>query len=93
LIKSFKCKKTQKLFDLRIADQKFRSFASQALRKLAMLSYADKLVDLRIPPANKLVTLTGKRKGQYSIRINRQYRICFEWKNGNAYDVEIIDYH
>jgi len=58
-----------------------------------MLSYADKLVDLRIPPANKLVTLTGKRKGQYSIRINRQYRICFEWKNGNAYDVEIIDYH
>ena len=93
MIKSFKCKKTQKLFDLRIADQKFRSFASQALRKLAMLSYADKLVDLRIPPANKLVTLTGKRKGQYSIRINRQYRICFEWKNGNAYDVEIIDYH
>lgn len=93
MIKSFKCKKTQKLFDSRIADQKFRSFAVQALRKLAMLSYADKLIDLRIPPANKLEGLSGKRKGQYSIRINQQYRICFVWKDGNAYDVEIVDYH
>ena len=58
-----------------------------------MLSYADKLIDLRIPPANKLEGLLGKRKGQYSIRINQQYRICFVWKDGNAYDVEIVDYH
>ncbi len=58
-----------------------------------MLNYADKLIDLRIPPANKLEALTGKRKGQHSIRINQQHRICFIWKDGNAYDVEIMDYH
>lgn len=58
-----------------------------------MLSYADKLMDLRIPPANKLENLSGKRKGQHSIRINQKFRICFVWKDDNAYDVEIVDYH
>lgn len=58
-----------------------------------MLNYADKLIDLRIPPANMLEVLSGKRKKRYSIRINQQYRICFVWKDGNAHDVEIVDYH
>ena len=64
-----------------------------ALRKLDMLEAAHKLQDLRVPPGNRLEKLTGNRKGQHSIRINEQYRICFSWKNGNAYRVEIVDYH
>lgn len=64
-----------------------------ALRKLRMLHRAVNLQDLRIPPANRLEKLRGEREGQYSIRINDQWRICFEWKNGDAYNVEIVDYH
>ena len=64
-----------------------------ALRKLRYLDNAADLNDLRVPPGNRLERLTGKRKGQYSIRINDQYRICFSWKNGNAYRIEIVDYH
>jgi toxin HigB-1 len=64
-----------------------------AQRKLALLDAAEKLDDLRIPPANRLEKLVGKRQGQYSIRINDQWRICFTWKEGNAFDVEIVDYH
>ena len=63
------------------------------MRKLLILDAAEELVDLRIPPGNKLERLTGDRVGQYSIRINRQWRICFEWQNGDAYNVEITDYH
>ena len=62
-------------------------------RKLRMLNRAITLNDLRIPPGNKLEQLQGARKGQYSIRINEQWRICFEWSNGDAYNVEITDYH
>lgn len=64
-----------------------------AYRKLRMLNNAANLKDLRIPPANRLEKLKGDRTGQYSIRINDQWRICFEWKDGDAYDVEIVDYH
>jgi len=64
-----------------------------ALRKLEILNAALSLDDLRVPPGNRLEKLSGDREGQYSIRINDQYRVCFEWKEGNAYDVEITDYH
>ena len=64
-----------------------------AVRKLRMLHNAQNLKDLRIPPANRLEKLSGDREGQYSIRINDQWRICFDWIDGNAYSVEIVDYH
>lgn len=64
-----------------------------ARRKLRMLAAAATLNDLRVPPANRLEALRGDRKGQYSIRINAQWRICFRWNEGDAYDVEIVDYH
>jgi toxin HigB-1 len=63
------------------------------LRKLAMLDATVTLDDIRTPPGNKLERLRGRRDGQYSIRINNQWRICFDWQNGNAYNVEVIDYH
>lgn len=64
-----------------------------ALRKLLLLDAAEKLEDLRVPPGNKLEKLSGGRKGQYSIRINDQWRLCFRWEEGDAYEVEIVDYH
>ena len=64
-----------------------------ARRKLRMLDNAASLEDLRIPPANRLEALKGNRKGQHSIRINDQWRVCFRWKNGDAFEVEIVDYH
>jgi len=64
-----------------------------AVRKLSYLHAARDLKDLIIPPANKLERLHGNRKGQHSLRINDQWRICFKWRNGNSYDVEIVDYH
>lgn len=67
--------------------------AQVALRKLAMLDSAEDINDLRIPPANRLEALKGDRKGQYSIRINDQWRLCFRWQDGHALDVEITDYH
>lgn len=63
------------------------------LRKLGAVDAADALHDLRIPPGNRLEKLKGSRAGQYSIRVNDQWRVCFHWKDGNAYDVEIMDYH
>ena len=64
-----------------------------ALRKLRLLNNTKKLEDLRVPPANRLEALKGDRKGQYSIRINQHWRICFVWRQNNAHDVEIVDYH
>ena len=64
-----------------------------ALRKLVLLDDAAELSDLAVPPGNRLEALHGKRKGQHSIRINRQFRVCFVWRSGHAYDVEIVDYH
>jgi proteic killer suppression protein len=63
------------------------------LRKLGLVDAAEKLEDLRVPPGNRLEKLKGRRLGQHSIRVNDQWRICFQWKDGNAYDVQIVDYH
>ena len=93
MIKSFKCKETEKIFS-RDYSKKFPvSIQRSALRKLRMLNRARNVNDLRVPPGNKLESLKGVRKGQMSIRINDQYRICFRWEEENALDVEITDYH
>ncbi len=93
MIVSFKDADTEKLW----ATGKSRKLPAKihrtASRKLAMLNNVRDVELLRIPPANHLEKLVGDRKGQYSIRINDQYRICFVWRDGNAYDVEIVDYH
>lgn len=93
MIKSFKCKETQKIYNLEFSRQLPPNLHKVALRKLEMLDAAIALEDLKIPPSNFLEPLKGNRKGQYSIRINKQWRICFEWNNGNALNVEIVDYH
>lgn len=72
---------------------RFRAMERVARRKLLLLDAAVRLEDLRAPPGNRLEALQGKRAGQYSIRINRQWRICFEWRDGHAWQVEIVDYH
>jgi len=91
-IQSFHCRDTQALFyGKRI--RRFVSIEAAALRKLAMLNQATALNDLRIPPGNRLETLQGERKGQYSIRINDQWRLCFLWTPEGAAQVEIVDYH
>lgn len=92
MIKSFKCADTGELFhDVLIP--RFRSFERPARRKLLYLHRARTLDDLKQPPGNRLEALRGDRKGQYSIRINDQWRICFKWSGGDVYDVEIVDYH
>lgn len=92
MIKSFACKETEALFN-EISVRRFQSIERQARRKLLYLHSVRSLQDLLVPPGNKLESLKGDRKGQHSIRINDQWRICFQWKDGNAFDVEIIDYH
>jgi len=92
VIKSFRCKDTEKLH-LRLPGARFKAIERAAIRKLRMLHAAKKLDDLISPPGNRLEALRGDRKGQHSIRINDQWRICFLWKDGDAYDVEITDYH
>lgn len=92
MIKRFKCKETEKIF-LREHSKRFGSFQKIALRKLLLLEGAGRMDDLKIPPGNRLEKLHGARAGQYSIRINDQWRICFRWEDGNAVDVEIADYH
>ena len=93
MIKTFKCEATQKLFELAGSTKIPATIQKVALRKLEMLDYATELNDLRVPPANRLERLKGSRKGQHSIRINRQWRVCFVWQQGHAYQVEIVDYH
>jgi proteic killer suppression protein len=92
MIKTFKNKATEALFN-GAQVSKFVNFESAARRKLAMVNAATTLNDLKVPPRNKLEALKGDRKGQHSIRINDQFRLCFKWKEGDAYDVEITDYH
>lgn len=92
MITSFKCRDTEKLFN-DIDVRKFRSINRAARMKLEILSAAVSIQSLRVPPGNRLEQLHGKRKGQYSIRINNQWRICFVWQEGNATEVEIVDYH
>ena len=93
MIRTFRSLAAEQLF----ARQRVRAFPpeldSVALRKLRMVHRAMTLQDLRVPPANRLEKLSGDRAGQYSIRINDQWRVCFVWRDGNAYDVDIVDYH
>lgn len=91
MIKSFRCKDTEALANDRAVKQ-FQAIERVARRKLEMLAAAARLDDLRVPPGNRLEALKGDRKGQHSIRINDQWRICFRWSDG-AEDVEIVDYH
>jgi toxin HigB-1 len=92
MIKSFASKDTEALFnDRRI--RRFQSIERQARKRLMVLQAAPSLESLRLNPGNKLHALGGKRKGELAISINEQWRICFEWHEGNAYKVQIIDYH
>ena len=92
MIRSFRCRNTEALFkDQTVA--RFQSIERVARRRLLYLHRARRLDDLRVPPGNRLELLRGNRKGQHSIRINNQWRICFRWRNGDTYDVEIVDYH
>jgi proteic killer suppression protein len=92
MIKTFHCKNTLSLFEGK-CPRGFKAFASAAERKLQMLDDAYAIEDLRVPPGNRLEALRGDRKGQWSIRINDQWRLCFRFEDGNAFDVEIVDYH
>ncbi|HMO18164.1 MAG TPA: type II toxin-antitoxin system RelE/ParE family toxin [Oligoflexia bacterium] len=92
MIRSFKCAKT-KCLSLDEDVREFRSIERVARRKLEMLEAASTLSDLNRPPGNRLEALKGSRKGQHSIRINDQFRICFKWDQGDVLDVEIVDYH
>jgi len=93
MIRSFKSKETEKVFSRTRSRKLPQDIQQVAYRKLRMLNNAINLNDLRIPPANRLEKLGGDRKGQHSIRINDQLRICFEWRDGDAHEVEIVDYH
>lgn len=92
MIRSFKCAETQRLFETG-ASRRFSAFASVATRKLVQLDGAQELRDLASPPGNRLEALKGSRIGQYSVRINAQFRVCFRWTELGPNDVEIVDYH
>lgn len=93
MIQSFNDKETEKIYN-RIYSKKFPDEIQRiAFRKLRMINRAQNINDIRVPPSNRLEKLKGKREGKYSIRINDQWRICFEWHGNDAFKVEIIDYH
>lgn len=92
VIKSFRCKEAENIFNGQ-GSIKFGAIVRIIMRKLEILDAAENIRDLSIPPGNRLEALLGNRKGQYSIRINDQWRICFVWKDGQAFEVEIADYH
>ncbi|MFO7667815.1 MAG: type II toxin-antitoxin system RelE/ParE family toxin [Desulfobacterales bacterium] len=93
MIKSFRDKETEKIFNRRLSGKLPQNVQRIARKKLVILDSALEINDLRTPPGNRLEALKGDRKGQHSIRINNQWRICFRWSDGNADDVEITDYH
>ena len=93
MIKKFRCKETEKIFKRNFSRKLPVDIQRVALRKLNIINAAVSIKDLLIPPSNHLKELKGNRKGQYSIRINNQWRICFKWFENDAYDLEIIDYH
>lgn len=93
MIASFRCEETRKVFEGEFSRKLPNDIQRVAHRKLVQMETAMTLDDLRIPPANRLEALRGKRKGQHSIRINQQWRVCFRWEGGGAHEVEIIDYH
>jgi proteic killer suppression protein len=93
VIKSFKCRETERLYRRENSKKFPGSIQKLALRKLWMLDAAETLEDLQSPPGNRLESLKGDRQGQSSLRINNQFRLCFSWRENNAHDVEIVDYH
>ena len=93
MIRSFVCKETERLFNDEPSRQLPQQIQRVARRKLLLLHQARSLNDLRVPYGNHLEALKDDRKGQHSIRVNDQWRICFRWRDGNAYEVEIVDYH
>ena len=93
MIKSFRCKETQKVFGRKFSKKLPSEIQEKARIKLVILDATISLNDLRVPPENRLEELIDNRKGQHSIRINNHWRICFEWKNGDTFNVEIVDYH
>ncbi len=93
MISSFQDRETEKIFRRQFSRQLPQDIQRNARRKLEVLDAAETLEDLRLPPANRLEKLSSDREGQYSIRINDQWRVCFTWREGNAYRVEIVDYH
>ena len=93
MIRSFRDTETERLFRRERGSKLARPLQRAALRKLLLLDAAESLDDLRVPPSNHLEKLVGDRKGQYSIRVNDQYRICFRWEGGDAHYVEVVDYH
>ena len=92
MIASFRCRETERLW-MQGHGRRWPGISRVALKKLALLDAIDSLHDLRVPPGNRLEALKGNRAGQYSIRINEQWRLCFRWQAGQAHDVEIVDYH
>jgi len=93
MIRSFRCRETEKLFHREFSRKFPHDIQERAFMKLNAIDAAIHIHDLRLPPSNRLEVLKGNRKGQWSIRINDQWRICFEWINGHAENVEIVDYH
>lgn len=93
MIRSFNCKETAKIFAGRYSKKFPADIQQRALNKLRLISTVTQLESLRVPPSNHLEALAGNRKGQYSIRINNQWRICFRWSEGHAHEVVITDYH
>ncbi len=93
MIKSFKCKETEKIWNEEFSKKLPLDIQKKALQKLRMLNISSSLEDLKVPPGNHLELLSGDRQGQYSIRINDQYRICFKWLDNHSFDVQITDYH
>jgi len=93
MIKSFRCQETQKIFHRQFSRKFPQDIQQRAFMKLNAIDAATRLEDLGLPSSNRPQALKGERKGQWSIRINDQWRICFEWRDGNAEKVEIVDYH
>lgn len=93
MIRSFATTEAEKLFQRQHVPKFPSDLRRIAQRKLLLIDAAEQLEDLRVPPGNRLEKLTGDRKGQHSIRINDQWRICFRWHEGDAYEVEVVDYH
>lgn len=93
MIRSFASRETERLFQRQFSRKLPHDIQRRARVKLEILDAAERLEDLQIPPSNRLEKLSGDRKSQHSIRINNQWRICFEWRDGDAHEVEIVDYH
>ena len=93
MIRNFREREAERIFHREFSRKLPQDIQQRAFRKLRMLNRAVSLDDLRIPPSNRLEQLQGDREGQFSIRVNQQWRICFEWRDGDAFAVEIVDYH